>query len=224
MLKSWAELPGYKDFVKDKWRSFSICGWGGFVLKEKLKMIKNSLKEWHTSHGRNAVERLKKVKERRQILETKGESEELLEYEREEMLFLSSQVFSMSKMVCCNRWQKSSLIWLKEGDANTKFFHSVMTSRKRSNALSSVLVDDVVIEGVSGIRTAVFTHFENHFRSVNIVRPQIDNLQFNSISTHDAYFLERPFGEEEVKQVVWDCDSFKSPGPDGVNFCFVKEF
>jgi len=34
----------------------------------------------------------------------------------------------------------------------------------------------------------------------------------------------RPFTLEEVKQAVWDCDSFKSPGPDGINFGFLKQF
>ncbi|MCH97122.1 cytochrome P450, partial [Trifolium medium] len=28
----------------------------------------------------------------------------------------------------------------------------------------------------------------------------------------------------EVKQAVWECDSLKSPGLDGVNFGFIKEF
>lgn len=27
-----------------------------------------------------------------------------------------------------------------------------------------------------------------------------------------------------LKEVVWDCDSFKSPGPDSVNFGFCKDF
>ncbi|PNX63424.1 cysteine-rich receptor-like protein kinase, partial [Trifolium pratense] len=30
--------------------------------------------------------------------------------------------------------------------------------------------------------------------------------------------------EAEVKSAVWDCDSFKSPGPDGINFGFIKDF
>jgi len=29
---------------------------------------------------------------------------------------------------------------------------------------------------------------------------------------------------DEVKVAVWDCDRFKSPGPDGVNLRFIKEF
>jgi len=33
-----------------------------------------------------------------------------------------------------------------------------------------------------------------------------------------------PFTETEVKNAVWDCDSFKSPSPDGVNLGFIKDF
>jgi len=27
-----------------------------------------------------------------------------------------------------------------------------------------------------------------------------------------------------VKQGVWDCDNYKSPGPNGINFGFIKDF
>jgi hypothetical protein len=84
-------------------------------------------------------------------------------------------------------------------------------------------VNDVVIEGVSGVREAVFNHFENLFRSVRVVRPSIANLQFSSISEDDAYYLDRPFEEDEVKQAVCECDNFKSPGPDWIKFGFIKE-
>jgi len=47
MLKCWADIPGYKQFVSDKWKAMQVDGWGGFVLKEKLKLIKSVLKEWH---------------------------------------------------------------------------------------------------------------------------------------------------------------------------------
>jgi hypothetical protein len=29
---------------------------------------------------------------------------------------------------------------------------------------------------------------------------------------------------KEVKQAVWNCDKFKSPGPGGINFGFAKNF
>jgi hypothetical protein len=36
--------------------------------------------------------------------------------------------------------------------------------------------------------------------------------------------LTRAFAEAEVKAAVWDCDSFKSPSPDGIYFGFLKTF
>jgi hypothetical protein len=52
----------------------------------------------------------------------------------------------------------------------------------------------------------------------------VDNLNFKRLNLVDCGSLTRPFLEAEVKDVVWDCDSFKSPGPDGVNFGFFKDF
>lgn len=46
MLKCWQDMSGYKQFVCDKWKSFQIDGWDGYVLKEKLKLIKSVLKEF----------------------------------------------------------------------------------------------------------------------------------------------------------------------------------
>lgn len=37
------EVSGYVEFVKNEWSAISIEGWGAFVLKEKLKVIKHKL-------------------------------------------------------------------------------------------------------------------------------------------------------------------------------------
>jgi len=44
------------------------------------------------------------------------------------------------------------------------------------------------------------------------------------LSHREGALLTRPFSVEEVKAAVWDCDNFKCPGPDGVNFGFIKNF
>ncbi|GKV31918.1 hypothetical protein SLEP1_g40572 [Rubroshorea leprosula] len=48
--------------------------------------------------------------------------------------------------------------------------------------------------------------------------PKLDGINFKQISYKDNEFLMTPFFEEEIKHAVWDCDSTKSPGPDGFNF------
>ncbi|MCH80340.1 cysteine-rich receptor-like protein kinase [Trifolium medium] len=224
MLKCWSEMPGYNAFVKEKWDSFSVYGWGGYVLKEKLKLMKQSLKEWHANHGRNIEGKLKNVKDKMLILDTKGEEGDLSEAEREELRSLSSQMFSLSKLHNSMQWQKSHLFWLKEGDANSNFFHCVMSNRRRGNVIHCIQHNGVQVDSVVGVRQAFFDHFKQHFRRVNVTRPGIENLHFKPISVEEAIELEKPFSEEEVKAAVWECDSFKSPGPDGVSFGFIKDF
>lgn len=47
--------------------------------------------------------------------------------------------------------------------------------------------------------------------------------EFRMLSVVDSGSLIRPFSIEKVKQAVWDCDSFKSSGPDGISFGFIKQ-
>ncbi|GAU27940.1 hypothetical protein TSUD_146550 [Trifolium subterraneum] len=167
MLKCWNLVPGYNKFVRDKWNSFQVNGWGGFVLKEKFKMIK-------------------------------GEENILSEAELEELH--------------------------GEGDANSKYFHSVLASRRRGNAISYIVVDGVTVEGVTSVRQAVVSHFVAHFKTSSVVRPRVDDLLFKTLNHMECSSLIKPFTRDEVKAAVWDCDSFKSPGPDGINFGFIKDF
>jgi hypothetical protein len=51
MLKCRSDIPGYQVFVRDEWKSFQVAGWGGYVLKEKLKRMKAALKDWHMDHA-----------------------------------------------------------------------------------------------------------------------------------------------------------------------------
>jgi hypothetical protein len=57
-----------------------------------------------------------------------------------------------------------------------------------------------------------------------MTRPKLSNLAFKTIDNEEADFLIKGFSEEEIKAAVWDCDSEKSPGPDGVSFGFLKDF
>jgi len=74
------------------------------------------------------------------------------------------------------------------------------------------------------VRQAVFQHFHNHFKRIPQARPDIGGLVFKTLSATDGAELIKPFPLEEIKAAVWDCDSFKCPGPDGINLGFFKDF
>lgn len=74
MLKCWTDIPGYRQFMSSKWKSFQVSGWGGYVLKEKFKLLKIALKEWHASYSQNLLGKILALKERLATLDEKGES------------------------------------------------------------------------------------------------------------------------------------------------------
>ena len=53
---------------------------------------------------------------------------------------------------------------------------------------------------------------------------QSNGIHFQSINLQQNQMLVERFNEEEVRRAVWSCGSDKSPGPDGLNFKFIKLF
>jgi len=220
----WADFPGYNDFVRDTWISFNFQGSGGFVLRKKLKMLKSNVNEWHQQHSKNLDGKISSAKNRMALLDLKAEETLLHEDEMEELHSLSVNLHSLVRVQNNMNWQKLRISWLQEGDANSKKIHGFMSNRRRHNAINVVSVDGVTVDGVHDIRASVFNHFFSHLKSIGAAMPGIEGLRFRQLSYAEAGNLTKPFSLEEVMQAVWDCDSFKSSGPDGINFGFIKQF
>jgi len=142
----------------------------------------------------------------------------------QELHELSVNLHSMARAQNSVNWQKSRMNWLQAGDANSKYFHGCMSSRRRQNAIHLLSVNGVSVNGVNNIRAAVYSHFATHFKALGADRPRAENLQFRKLSCAQAGTLTKPFSITEVKKAMWDCDSYKSPGPDGINLGFIKDF
>ncbi|GAU30291.1 hypothetical protein TSUD_385120 [Trifolium subterraneum] len=224
MLKCWVDIPGYHDFVKERWLSFQVHGWSGHILKTKLKFIKAELRIRHLNHTANLDGKIRDAKNRLEEFDVIVETRRLDTNEELELHSIQANIVSFSKLQASMFWQKSRVNWLKEGDANSKFFHGLMSSRRQSNTIISLQAIGRVVEGVEEVRWEVFQHFCNHFRKQTVSRPDMQGLSFKTISEDNSVELVKPFLLDEIKAAVWDCDSYKSPGPDGVNIGFFKDF
>ena len=120
-------------------------------------MLKLALKEWHASHTQNLPAKIDSLKAWLSILDGKGEEVSLSQVEIEEMQDITSNIHSLSRVSTSICWQQSRLQWLREGYANLKYFHSVLSSRQRQNALTLIVVNGSLVEGVHPIRSAVLT-------------------------------------------------------------------
>ena len=80
------------------------------------------------------------------------------------------------------------------------------------------------IEEPARIKEEVRQFFRRKFEEDDKERPKLEGTSFETISQSQNEFLMQPFDEKEIRDAVWDCGSQKSPGPDGLNFNFIKEF
>jgi hypothetical protein len=202
MLKCWEMFSSYKFFIHDQWNSYLVEGWNVYVLKEKFKLIKVALKEWHQRHSQNIPSKILLLKDKITTFDLKGESAVLVDDEVDELHGLSEDLFSLSRINNSICWQQLRALWFGEGDANTIFFHTTMSNRKRRNVVSSVLVNGVMVEGVDNVRATIHSHFSSHFQSRVEERPSMADLHFRSMSHAEGVGLVKPFSLEEVKAAV----------------------
>lgn len=50
----------------------------------------------------------------------------------------------------------------------------------------------------------------------------MEGLEFSTITEEDAGWLERPFGEDEIKEVMFSMKDDKARGPNRFSFSFYK--
>ena len=120
--------------------------------------------------------------------------------------------------------QKARVRWIKEGDCNSRYFHLLMNSRRTNNAVKGVIIDGSWVDDPARVKEEVRCFFNNRFSEPEQSRPVLNGVRFNGIGQLQHDMLVGSFNEEEIRAAVWDCGSEKSPGPDGLNFKFIKQF
>jgi hypothetical protein len=210
--------------VVDTWEEQSFSGWMGFVLKDRFKGLKLKIKEWNAEVFGNAEAKKKHFIEKILAMDLKSESGGL---SNEEVLMrknLFDDLRALLKSMDASIFQRSRARWMKEGDANSSYFHVCINARKRSNSILALRTPHGWVEGPVDVRNAVVSFYKNHFDNEVWHRPLLDGMLFTRITEADNLMLVGIFLGEEIDVVVRSMDGSKCPGPDGFNFMFIKEF
>lgn len=123
--------------------------------------------------------------------------------------------------------QRSKVFWLREGDINSKFFHSSTKARKTVNKISSLSRDDgVMVHSHKDMSDVVVSYFSNFFQAndncIDIL-PIINNFP-HSVSFYNNDILLSPFTLEEFRVALFHMNSQKSLDPSGLKTTFYKIF
>ncbi|GKV53163.1 hypothetical protein SLEP1_g59701 [Rubroshorea leprosula] len=219
---AWLDQPGCKEVIKDVWNHKEVKGWKGFKLKEKLKNTKQALKEWSRKSINEVDGKIKEAENEIAEIDEKGEKTQLVADDIEKKRISFVDLWKNLRIKERIWQQKSRKMWLRERDANTKFFHRCVKGRWKRNEINSIQINGEQHTGVMEIKEKVAEYFQDLFIEEKWQRPKLDGISFNQISQDDNEILIAKFSEEEIKEAIWNCDSSKAPGPDGFNFRFVK--
>ncbi|MCI27569.1 transposon TX1 putative protein, partial [Trifolium medium] len=170
-----------------------------YVLKEKLKGLKATIKTWHRETYGALDDKIMKLIAEISVLDIKGELTGLSEDETGRRKHLFSEMWHLKRSKESSIVQRSRARWLKEGDSNSSFFHACVKSRRNRNAILALQTEQGWIESPVDVRRAVVSFFRNHFSSVEWQRPKLDGIPFPTLSLEENQLLTCPFQLEEIE-------------------------
>ena len=120
--------------------------------------------------------------------------------------------------------QRSRIMWLTDGDRNTRFFHLRASQRRRRNRISKLKKPDGTVTVNEEEMGAMATDF---FRTLYTTEGTTDMDQvLNTIPTKVTAVMSEslmaPFEKDEIKRALFQMFLTKAPRPDGLPAHFFQ--
>jgi Reverse transcriptase (RNA-dependent DNA polymerase) len=125
-------------------------------------------------------------------------------------------------------WQQHAhLQWLSHGNANTKFFHPIASSKKKTYLITSLSIDGIDSRDPEIIKTHIFHYYKSVLGSKG---PTWLTFSDDLWEDHEKVLLSEnssliaSFTEDEIKRVVFSMNPSKVSGPDRFSMPFYQKF
>jgi hypothetical protein len=218
----WTKLEGFQEEVHSAWVSVDAVRCPFQTLEKKLKVTARRLQGWSDKQVGHVRLQLALAKDLLHRLEMAHDERPLTPAEiwfknrlKKQSLLLSSFKRTMARL-------RSKISWLKEGDANTRFFHMHARHRKRKNFVAMLVDGDRILTNHIEKAAAVDQFYTNLIGHCGNRKRTID-LEALGLPRHNLADLDSPFSEQEVLETIRGLPLDKAPGPDGFTGRFYRD-
>jgi hypothetical protein len=141
--------------------------------------------------------------------------------ERDLRARLNRKVIALAMVERARKKQSAGIANIKEGDANTKFFHLRVNARRRKNFIQRLKHNNGWVTDHGSKEVVVKNHFESVMKKGD---PMALDLNWEAIHFEETNLdsLGDPFSEKEVRNAIHQLPCDKAPGPDGFTGIFYK--
>ncbi|KAJ0877963.1 putative RNA-directed DNA polymerase [Helianthus annuus] len=220
----WFDKEGFKEAVEQAVSSFCPIGVPDLSLTAKFSHLRKALKVWRDDYLKKEGEEFDSALEELETLESIMEIREL--NEEEQWVFAENKKVILERDIkkCSEAKQRARVKWAVDGDANSKYFHSLVNLRKASNSIPGLVINGRWESDPARVKKEIMFYFRSRFKEEWEVRPLISYEGNKTLGEEEKNFLIQTFSLEEIKVAVSECGSDKAPGPDGLNMRFIKKF
>nr|GEZ36180.1 hypothetical protein [Tanacetum cinerariifolium] len=152
ILHSWFDHIDFEKVVKDKWDDITGKVLGQTKsLHTKLKDLKSHLKIWYSHTKEVKTSRMNLLLADMQNLDQKIDEGLASDEDKSSRISKLQELDYFEKMNSLDIMQKARVKWEVEGDENSKFFHGLINSRRKSQLIHGIMHEGDLLEVVVSI-------------------------------------------------------------------------
>ncbi|XP_026435200.1 uncharacterized protein LOC113332915 [Papaver somniferum] len=213
--KMWLEHPTFMEVVKNSWAE-EIHGDAPYIFMTKLKHLKHILKEWNWKVFGDVKLKIQEAEDNVKAKMIHSDARPHNEQALEDLVAAQNEFNSREVQYNTMLKQKYRIKWVKEGSANTNFFHTNIKIRKTRNSILELEDDNGnLISDQKKIADTLVDFFEKRYQYQEVeVNDSILESIPKLITENDQFMLEVIPEADEIKAAVFEMDGDSAPGPD----------
>ena len=162
-----------------------------YILAKKLTARKTDLKKWNETDFGNITVKKQHLWSKLNALDVKEDNQPLTEEEKLEKAIFHVDLEKTAMFEEISWRQKFRVLFLKEGDSNTRFFHRMANSNRRNNCIENLMIDGALSSNQDRIANHIEQFYMNLYSEQQVQHPFFDVLDFPRISRDNVDWLER---------------------------------